>query len=49
MMTLQCPHCGAGYTFTEEEVNQLIMAGMIYFDCLKCANEILLERGWANS
>ena|SRR5438093_11844350 len=43
MMTLWCSHCGIPYKFTQEELTQLLIAGILYVDCLNCSNEIPLS------
>jgi len=43
MTTLWCSHCGIPYKFTQEELTQLLIAGILYVDCLNCSNEILLS------
>ena len=42
MTTLWCSHCGIPYKFTQEELTQLLIAGILYVDCLNCSNEIPL-------
>ncbi len=41
--TLWCSHCGIPYKFTQEELTQLLIAGILYVDCLNCSNEIPLS------
>ena len=43
MTTLWCSHCGIPYKFTQEELTQLLIAGILYVDCLNCSNEIPLS------
>ena len=49
MTTLWCSHCGIPYKFTQEELTQLLIAGILYVDCLKCSNELFLEPDSASS
>jgi len=52
MIYLECSRCGTVIKLTDEQVNQLLVAGSLFYDCPSCSKEIPLgdeEQGSANS
>lgn len=43
MIYLECSRCGTVIKLTDEQVNQLLVAGSLFYDCPSCSKEIPFE------